>query len=91
MAISVRIPAQIKRLYGTDSWEMVEAETVAQAVAALDARYPGIGERLLEPDGQMRRWVNVFVEGKDIRILQGVDSPLKAGMKVHIVPSVAGG
>jgi molybdopterin synthase sulfur carrier subunit len=91
MTVSVRIPAQIRRLYGAQSWEQVEADTVAALIVALDARYPGMGERLTEADGQLRRWVNVFVEGNDIRAQDGLDTPLRPGAEVFIVPSVAGG
>lgn len=91
MPVSVRIPAQIRLLYGAQSWEQIEAGTVADAIAALNARYPGMGERLTEPDGQLRRWVNVFVEGHDIRTKEGLATPLRPGAEVFIVPSVAGG
>ena len=91
MSVSVRIPAQVRRLYGTQSWERVEAETVAAMIAALDKRYPGMGERLTEPDGQLRRWVNVFVDGIDVRTQEGMDTALQDGVEVFIVPSVAGG
>jgi molybdopterin synthase sulfur carrier subunit len=91
MAVSVRIPAQIRRLYGAQSWEPVEADTVGAVISALETRFPGMGERLTEPDGQLRRWVNVFVDGRDVHTLQGLDTPLGPGAKVYIVPSVAGG
>ncbi|MCC6170184.1 MAG: MoaD family protein [Caldilineaceae bacterium] len=89
--VTVRIPAQIRRLYGSNAHEMLDAASVADLVAQLDARYPGMGERLMEPSGQLRRWVNVFVQGDDVRSLQGVDTPLQRGDEVWIVPSVAGG
>ena len=91
MAVSVRIPAQVRRLYGAQSWERVEADSVVAVIAALDVRYPGLGERLTEPDGQLRRWVNVFVDGFDIRTQEGMDTALRDGVEVFIVPSVAGG
>jgi molybdopterin converting factor small subunit len=90
----VRIPAQIRRLYGAQSTEQLpaaEAPTVAQMVRALDARFPGMGERLTEPDGRLRRWVNVYVNGADVRDLAGVQTPLAPGIEVIIVPSIAGG
>ncbi len=90
-AISVRIPAQIRRLYGMQSVEQVRATTVSGLIAVLEERYPGIGERLLEPDGQLRRWVNLFVDGEDIRSLEGVATQFQDGEEVYIVPSVAGG
>lgn len=89
--VRVRIPAQIRRLYGAQANEEVAARTVAELVQALDARYPGMGERLMEPDGQMRRWVNFYVDGEDIRELGGSSTSLRPGCEVLIVPSVAGG
>ena len=91
MSVSVRIPAQVRRLYGAQSWERVEADTVAAVIAALDGRYPGMGQRLTEPDGQLRRWVNVFVDGFDVRTQEGMNTALRDGVEVFIVPSVAGG
>lgn len=89
--IHVRIPAQIRRLYGAPARATVAAATVRDAVQALDALYPGMGERLTEPGGHMRRWVNIFVDNEDIRDLAGVETPLRAGAEVTIVPSIAGG
>lgn len=89
--VTVRIPAQIRRLYGAHSQERIAAATVADLIAALDARYPGMGERLAEPDGRLRRWVNVFVDGQDVRGLGNTGARLEAGAEVIIVPSVAGG
>ena len=91
MAVNVRLPAQIRRLYGAQSWERVEGETVAATIVALDTRYPGMGERLTEPDGQLRRWVNVYVDGTDVRTHEGVDTSLRPDAEVYVVPSVAGG
>jgi molybdopterin synthase sulfur carrier subunit len=89
--VSVRIPAQIRRLYGARAQETLAATSVADVVTQLDARYPGMGERLVEPTGQLRRWVNIFVQGNDVRGLAGVATPLQSGDEVWIVPSVAGG
>ena len=89
--VTVRIPAQIRRLYGAQAREMLAAATVAEVVTLLDARYPGMGERLTEPSGELRRWVNVFVRGEDVRGLTGVATTLHPGDEVWIVPSVAGG
>ena len=91
MAISVRIPPQIGRVYGAQSWEHVEAENVAHVIRMLDARFPGLGERLTEPGGTLRRWINIFVNGEDIRALNGLATPLDPDAEVYIVPAVAGG
>jgi molybdopterin synthase sulfur carrier subunit len=57
----------------------------------LEARYPGIQERLLDDEGQVRRFVNVYVNEEDIRFLQEKDTPLKDGDEVSIIPAIAGG
>jgi molybdopterin synthase sulfur carrier subunit len=89
--VHVRIPAQIRRLYGASAQEQVQAATVRAVVQALDARFPGMGERLMEPGGHMRRWVNIYVDGEDIREKNGAETMLRAGCEVIIVPSIAGG
>ena len=91
MAVTVRIPAAIGEVFGAQRWEQVEAATVAALILALDQRFPGLGDRLTEPGGQLRRWINIFVDGADIRSLDNMSTPLPAGAEVYIVPSVAGG
>lgn len=91
MGVSVRIPAQIGRVYGANTWEQIEAEDIAGVITELDTLFPGIGERLTEPGGGLRRWINVFVDGQDIRWLAGMETRLRRGAEVYIVPSVAGG
>ena len=91
MPVSVRIPPQIGRVYGAAPWEQVEATTVAEVIASLDDRFPGIGERLTEPGPRLRRWINVFVDGEDIRFSSGLETPLRPDAEVYIVPAVAGG
>jgi molybdopterin synthase sulfur carrier subunit len=91
MTVSVRIPGLIGDVFGAQAWEDVEAATVAELVRVLDGRFPGMGERLTEPGGEMRRWVQVFVDGKDFRTLAGMGTRLSPGAQVYIVPSVAGG
>lgn len=90
-AVEVRIPPQIGRLFGAQRWEPVEASTVAEMVAALDARFPGIAGQLVEPDGEMRRWINVFIDERDIRSLDGMATRLRPGLKIYIVPAISGG
>lgn len=89
--VSVHIPAQIGQVYGAQRWEAVEADTLAALIKTLDARFPGIGERLIEPDGRMRRWINVFVNGEDIQALGGMATRLPENAEVYIIPAVAGG
>ena len=69
----------------------MHARSVAEVTAALNEQYPGIHERLMEPDGSLRRYVNVFVEGDDGRWPAEADDPVEDGRQVWIVPNIAGG
>jgi len=64
---------------------------VRDVIAGLDAEYPGIGGRLLDDTGQLRRFVNVYVGEEDIRLAQGLDTMVPAGGQVSVIPAVAGG
>ncbi len=92
MAVTVRIPAPLRPLTA-DRGELAAeaADTLRELVAGLDADYPGLRERLCEDDGELRRFVNVFVNGEDVRYLAGLDSAIADGDEVSIVPAVAGG
>lgn len=91
MPVQVRIPTPLRKL--THDEEMVEtsAETVGDAITDLESRYPGLQERLLDDDGQVRRFVNVYVNEEDIRFLEDKETPLKDGDEVSIIPAIAGG
>lgn len=89
--VTVRIPTQLRSLSGGASQVDVEAGTVGQALDALDAAHPGFRGRLFDDDGNLRRFVNVFLADEDIRFLQGLDSPVAEKQTVSIVPAVAGG
>lgn len=91
MSITVRIPTQLRPLTGGASEVVVEAGTVREAIAALERAHPGIGERLLDGTGELRRFVNLFLADEDVRFLDGLDTPLGAGQTLSIVPAVAGG
>ncbi len=91
MSVTIRIPTQLRTLAGGTSEISVEAMTVGEALKALDATYPGFGDRLYGDDGKLRRFINIFVADEDIRFLQGVDTAVQPGQTVSIVPAVAGG
>ena len=91
MSVNVRIPTTLRTLTGGASEVAVEGSTVGEVLAALDASHPGFRDRLLDDDGKLRRFVNVFVSDDDVRFLQGLDTPVPAGETVAIVPAVAGG
>ena len=77
----------------TDNLDTVEVEgaTIQELLTGLDTRYPGIGERLLDAQGNVRRFVNIYVNGEDVRFLQDKETPVKSGDEVSIVPAIAGG
>jgi molybdopterin converting factor small subunit len=91
MAITIRIPTQLRNLSDNAAEVPVEGSTVAEALKALEAAYPGFGERLFDEAGTLRRFVNVFLADEDIRFLQGVDTAVADGQTISIVPAVAGG
>ena len=91
MSVTVRIPTQLRTLTGGEGEIPLEAATVREAVKQLDTQYPGIGERLLDEDGNLRRFVNVFVNDEDVRFLSGLDTELTDGTTLSVVPAVAGG
>jgi sulfur-carrier protein len=87
----VVIPAQLRQYTEDKSSVEVDGSTVAEVLAALDNEYPGVRDRICEPDGRLRRFVNVFVNGEDVRSLEGIDTRVKDGDEVGIIPAVAGG
>jgi sulfur-carrier protein len=90
MPVTVRIPSPLRRHTDGAATVEVEAGTVREVISELDAAHNGIAERLLD-DGELRRFVNVFVEDEDIRYQDGLDTPVSDGAVVSIVPAVAGG
>ena len=91
MPVNVRIPTPLRKL--TNELDVVEvaAGTVASAIIELQAKFPGIKDRLIDETGQVRRFVNVYVNEEDIRFLKNQDTPLKDGDEVSIIPAIAGG
>jgi molybdopterin synthase sulfur carrier subunit len=91
VAVTVRIPTQLRPIAGGASEVAVDGSTVGEVLKALDAAHPGFGERLFDDGGGLRRFVNVFVADEDIRFLDGVSTPVTDGTVVSVVPAVAGG
>ena len=91
MPTQVRIPTPLRKV--TNDEEVVEttADNVGAAIADLETRYPGIKERLLDDDGEVRRFVNVYVNEEDIRFLDNQATALKDGDELSIIPAIAGG
>ena len=91
MAITVRIPSVLRNLTAGKETIDVTAATVDDALAAIEAAYPGIKARLCDDAGKLRRFVNVFVGEEDIRFLDGQKTAIKDGDLIDIVPAIAGG
>lgn len=91
MSVTVRIPTPLRKL--TNDLDIVSADggTLVACIDGLDSQYPGLKDRILDETGQLRRFVNVYINGEDVRFQQGVETALKAGDEVSIVPAVAGG
>ncbi len=91
MSIKVRVPTQLRALTGGAGEVAVEGATVGDVLKALDVAHPGMAGRLFDEDGQLRRFVNVFVADEDVRFLDGLSTPVAEGATMSIVPAVAGG
>jgi molybdopterin converting factor small subunit len=91
MSVSVRIPTTLRTLTGGQSEVSLDGTSVRDVLANLDGAHPGFNDRLLDEDGNLRRFVNVFVADDDIRFLDGLDTPVPDGAEVSIIPAVAGG
>jgi molybdopterin synthase sulfur carrier subunit len=91
MSTTVRIPTALRTLTGGAAETSVDGSTVGEVLKALDVAHPGMGERLFDAAGNLRRFVNVFVADEDIRFLDGISTPVAGGQVVSIIPAVAGG
>jgi sulfur-carrier protein len=91
MSVTVRIPTQLRELSGGVAEVAAEGATVVDVLKDLEAAYPGFAERLFDDQGELRRFVNVFVADEDIRFLDGVNTDVAPGATLSIVPAVAGG
>lgn len=91
MSISVRIPTPLRRVTNGADRVSAEGDTLDQIIDSLESQHPGIKGRLCDEDGELRNFVNVYVNGEDVRFLQGLGTATKSGDEVSIVPAVAGG
>jgi len=91
MAATVRIPTTMRPLTGGEKQVPVEPGTLGDVIAAVEAAHPGMGDRLLDEDGSLRKFVNIFVDDDDVRYLDGLDTNVADNITVSIIPAVAGG
>ena len=90
MAI-VKIPQPLRSVVEGKNELEVGADTVGEVLRELESKYPAIKERIKDEEGSLRRFINVFVDGNDIRHLKGVETPVQNGSEVCILPAIAGG
>ena len=91
MSAKVRIPTQLRTLSAGAAEVDVDGSTVSEVLEGLERAHPGFRGRLFDDEGQLRRFVNVFVADEDVRFLKGLDTPVSEGATVSIIPAVAGG
>jgi sulfur-carrier protein len=89
--VSVRIPTILRTFTGGESEVKASGETLRDVIADLDANYSGIAARILDDNGRLRRFVNVYVGDEDVRFTDGLDTPTPENAQVSVIPAVAGG
>ncbi|MCB5178850.1 MoaD/ThiS family protein [Streptomyces antimicrobicus] len=91
MSVTVRIPTILRTYTGGEAEVKAEGATLAEVISSLDANHPGIGARILDDQGKLRRFVNVYVNDDDVRFEGGLQAATPDGAGVSIIPAVAGG
>jgi sulfur-carrier protein len=91
MAVTVKLPAQLRDVTGGEGAVQVDGGTVGEALAALYERHGELRARMADDDGGLRRFVNVYLAGEDIRFLDGLETPVADGAELTVLPAVAGG
>lgn len=91
MPVTVRIPTPLRTISKGHAEVQAKGDTVVDLVHDLERQFPGLQERLMDEGGEIRRFINIYVNEEDIRFLQGKTTGLKDGDSVSIVPAIAGG
>ena len=91
MTVTVKIPTPLRGLTAQKDRVTAEASNIAGVVDSLESQYPGIKGRLCDDDGSLRHFVNIYVNGEDVRYMSGIDTAVSDGDELSIVPAVAGG
>lgn len=91
MEVHVRIPTPLKKLTGEQDVIKAKGETVGEVLQWLTETYPGLKERLRDERGEVRRFINIYVNDEDIRFIKNLETPLKEGDQLSIIPAIAGG
>ncbi len=91
MSVMVRIPTPLRRMTNGQAKVEIDTNNLGDLVEQLDSSFPGFKARLVDENGDLRYFVNIYLNGEDVRFLQGLDTATKSGDEVSIVPAVAGG
>jgi molybdopterin synthase sulfur carrier subunit len=91
VSVSVRIPTILRTYTNGESEVAADGTTLSEVLASLEDRYPGIRARILDDQGAIRRFVNVYVGNDDVRFLEALDTSTPEGAQVSVIPAVAGG
>jgi len=91
MSIKVRIPTPLRKLTENQSEVQIEGDTIESILGNMDSSYPGIKERICDENGDVRRFINIYVNEEDIRFINGKETSVSDGDRISIVPAIAGG
>ena len=91
MSVLVRIPTPLRRMTNGQSKIEMQSSNLGELVEKLDSEYPGFKERLVDENGDLRYFVNIYLNGEDVRFMDGLETSTSEGDEVSIVPAVAGG
>jgi sulfur-carrier protein len=91
MSVSVRVPTILRSYTGGEAEVKAEGAVLSEVLESLDGSYPGIKGRIIDEQGELRRFVNVYVGNEDVRFLEGLSTPIDDGSEVSVIPAVAGG
>lgn len=91
MSVNVRIPTILRTYTADQSQVTADGSTLTEVIESLEAAHPGIKSRVIDEQGKMRRFVNIYVAEEDVRFASGLDTPTPDGAQISIIPAVAGG
>ena len=91
MAVTVKIPTPLRKFTADKDAVVVEGSTVGEVIRALDLQAPGIAAKLIDDEGKVRRFINIYAGEDDIRFLDGLNTAVAGGAEISIIPAIAGG
>ena len=91
MSVTVRIPTPLRRITNGESKVEMESSNLGELIEKLDSSYPGFKDRLMDDNGELRYFINIYINGEDVRSLGGLGASISPGAEISIVPAVAGG